>query len=70
MDAIVEFLMSIFGGRPVLSGVIGCAILVWLYFDIRRRKNWHEGRKDRMRVLKEEAMEKLQAERDAEKEPE
>ncbi len=65
MDAMFEFLMSVFGARPILSGIVGVAILVWLYFDIKRRKEWHAGRKDRMRLLKEEALEKIQAEKTA-----
>jgi len=67
MDAIFEFLLTVFGQRPILSAIVGIAILVWLGFDIKRRKEWHAGRKDRMRLLKEEALEKIQAEKEAAK---
>ncbi len=67
MDKTFEVLMAIFGERPILSGIVGVSILVWLYFDIKRRKEWHAGRKDRMRLLKEEALEKIQAEKNTAK---
>ena len=52
------------GLYTLLSILLVIGIFIWWRIDRKKRAQWHESRKDRMQRLKEEAMEKLQAEID------
>lgn len=46
-----------------ISVIIAIAVLSWLYYETRKHKSWKESREQRMARLKQEAIDKLRAEK-------